>query len=166
MLDQPDNMDRDKLFTQWYDTYATAVLRMCYLYLGNRAEAEDAIQDTFVKAWRHMDRMHAQNERGVKAWLMQIAVNTCRDRFRSAVWIHTDRSVQADDVLLYKAAPKEDIDLLLDVKALPEKLKQVVLLYYYQRMTVEDIAVALHVSGSTVSRRLAKAEKLLKEAEK
>lgn len=161
MQRQSDNIDRDRLFSEWYDTYGTIILRMCYLYLGSRMEAEDAAQDTFVKAWIHMDNFHTHNAKATKAWLMQIAVNTCRDLLRSAAWRRTDKNVQAADILMFRAAPTEDAELLMDVMALPEKLKQVVLLYYYQRMTIEEIASILHVSASTVSRRLSKAEKYL-----
>lgn len=160
---QSDNMEREKLFSQWYDTYGTMVLRTCYLYLGSKAEAEDATQDTFVKAWKHIGGFRAQNEKATKAWLMRIAVNTCRDRLRSAAWIHTNRHIQADDVLQYRSAPKEDIDLLIDVMSLPEKLRWAVLLYYYQHMTMEEVASVLNVTPSTIAKRLNRAEAKMKE---
>ena len=47
---------RESVLSSWYDAYGTDVLRLCCFYLGSRADAEDATQETFLKAWKHMDR--------------------------------------------------------------------------------------------------------------
>ena len=62
--------------------HGSELLRLCLLLLGDRASAEDALQDTFVKAWRGLDGFRGDaNER---TWLTRIAVNTCRDCLKSA----------------------------------------------------------------------------------
>lgn len=65
---------------QWISQYADAILHVCFIYLRDASQAEDAMQDTFIKAWKHMAQWNGQSE---KAWLMRIAVNTCRDYHRS-----------------------------------------------------------------------------------
>ena len=52
------------------------ILRLCYAYLGDRALAEDAVQETFFKAWKHYDRFRGEADE--KTWLMRIAMNHCR----------------------------------------------------------------------------------------
>ena len=63
------------------DLYGDAILRLCILYLGDRQLAEDAFQETFLKAWEKWDGF--RGESSVKTWLTRIAVNTCRDMLRS-----------------------------------------------------------------------------------
>lgn len=95
---------------------------------------------------------------------MRIAVNTCRDLRRSAWFRHTDRRTPAE---LFPAAAvrgeEQDRTLSSVVMAMPEKFKQVLLLYYYQGMTLQETGEALGLSVSAVGRRLKKAEALLKE---
>ena len=64
---------RESVLSRWFDAYGTDVLRLCCFYLGSRADAEDATQETFLKAWKHMDRFHGRNQCTPKTWLMKIA---------------------------------------------------------------------------------------------
>lgn len=102
-------------------------MRVCFIYLKDASQAEDATQETFIKAWRHMDKWDGQAE---KAWLMRIAVNTCHDYHRSKWFRHTDRSRAFNELPPQTMAVlPEDNALLMDVYDLPEKEKQAVLLY-------------------------------------
>ena len=145
-------------FEQWMREYETAVLRACFLYLGDRALAEDAMQDTFIKVWRSMDRFERRNNCSVKSWIMRVAINTCKDYRRSAWFRRVDKSMQAGEAL---AAPsgveRESRELYLDVLRLPDKYKRAVLLYYYHNMTMEEAARVLGISRPALSRRLKKA---------
>ncbi|MFR5788348.1 MAG: RNA polymerase sigma factor [Christensenellales bacterium] len=64
------------------DAYGDELLRLCLLYLGDRQLAEDAFQETMVKAWRALPDF--RGESGAKTWLFHIAVNTCRDMLEAA----------------------------------------------------------------------------------
>ena len=150
---------RESVLSRWFDAYGTDVLRLCCFYLGRYADAEDAVQETFLKVWRHMEHFQGRNGCSPKAWLMKIACNTCRDQLRRAWRKH--EVVQADWADFEKAA-QEDRELILDVMNLPEKYRAVILLFYLQSMTVRETALALHISPSTVSRRLEKARGLLR----
>ncbi len=150
---------KEAILSQWYDLYGTDVLRLCWFYLVSRADAEDAVQETFLKAWRHMEHFQGRNQCTPKAWLMKIACNTCRDHLRRAFRKH---EVPDADLSAFMQAASEDRELILDVMSLPEKYRAPVLLFYLQRMSVRETAQALHISPSTVSRRLEKARGLLK----
>ena len=151
--------DREAVLAEWYDAYGTDVLRLCCFYLGSRADAEDATQETFLKAWKHMDRFQGRNQCTPKTWLMKIACNTCRDHLRRAFRKH---EVPKADLSAFIQADSDDRELILDVMNLPEKYRAVILLFYLQSMTVRETALALHISPSTVSRRLEKARGLLR----
>lgn len=156
---------RQQRLEQWITEYGDAILRTCYVYLSDAAQAEDAMQDTFLKAWNSMAQFEARNGASEKTWLMRIAINTCRDHRRSRWFRFVDRSKAIEDIpeaLVSVAA--EDQTLFLDIQRLPAKYKQVILLYYYHEMTLQEIAEALQLSLSTVYRRLQKAQALLKRS--
>lgn len=154
---------REARLTDWVGAYSTTLLRLCFIQLRDHALAEDTLQETFIKAWRAMpqyERGHIQNDR---AWLCRIALNACRDMQRSR-WMRYVDAATALDALppALLAVEPEDRSLLLDVMNLPEKHRQVILLYYYQGLTLRDAAQVLNLDASTVHARLKKAERLLK----
>ena len=151
---------RETVLSGWYDRYGTDVLRLCCFYLGSRTDAEDAMQETFLKAWRHMDRFQGRNSCSPKTWLMTIACNTCRDHLRRAWRKH---EVPEGEVPVTEQVSPEDRDLILDVLSLPEKYRSVILLFYLESMTMHETARALHISTATVSRRLSKAKEIMKD---
>jgi len=156
-------MNQEEQLRRWIETYSDEILRLCFLYLGDQAQAEDALQDTFIKVWQHMaDERRLLNE---KAWLMRIAINTCKDYRRTAWFKHVDLRQALDELppRLLRAA-SEDRSLTLAVMELPARYKQVVLLYYYQGFTQQETATALGISPAAVFRRLRKAETLLRTA--
>jgi RNA polymerase sigma factor (sigma-70 family) len=156
---------REQLLEKWITQYGNAILRTCFVYLSDTAQAEDAMQDTFLKAWNSMNQFERRNEDSEKAWLMRIAINICHDYHRSKWFRHVDRSkvLEALPVHLDSILP-QDRSLLLDILQLPEKYKQVILLYYYQEMTLQEVSDVLRISHSTVHLRMQKAQKLLAQA--
>ena len=149
----------DEAMTQW----EVPLLRTCYLFLRDYALAEDAVQETFVKAWRSYDSY--RKEASEKTWLMRIAVNTCRDLCRSKWLIHVDRHVNMDD-LPEPSVPFEQPDdtITRAILSLPNALRQAVTLYYFQGFTVQETAQLLRVSRRTIHYRLDKAQRLLKSS--
>ena len=149
----------ETMIRQW----GTSVLRACFVCLSDAQQAEDAMQDTFLKAWRNLDQFEKRNGASEKTWLMHIALNVCRDYRRTRWFRHVDMSRALEDIPLHvSGALPEDRELLMDILALPDKLRQPILLYYYQDMTLEEVAEALGTSKSTVHNRLRKAEGMLK----
>lgn len=149
---QDPNHELERLVLQ----YQQSLLRTCFLYLRDRTLAEDAVQETFLKAYRSLASF--RGECSEKTWLMKIAMNTCCDLRRA----HRLRSIdprRIPDLLPQAAepfAPAEE-ELVTQVIQLPRKLREVILLYYYQDMTVTEIAVSLGISQSSVSGRLKRA---------
>ena len=150
-------------FEQWLTAYKDDVLRACYVLLGDRSLAEDAMQDAFMKVWRAMARYEERDNCSAKTWIMRIAVNTCRD-YRRTRWFRRARNDVSLDTLPPAAEPvaEESRELFLDVMRLPERLRQAVLLYYYEELTVDEAARALGVSKATLSRRLKRACEMLR----
>ena len=138
------------------------MLRLCYAYLCDTALAEDAVQETFFKAWKNYDRFRGDAEE--KTWLTRIAINTCKDLTKSAWTRHTDRSVTPDDLPEGAASfDAQDDTVTRAVLALPRELKEVTLLHWYQGMTLQEMAKVLRLPRSTINYRLKKAKAILKE---
>ena len=148
---------------RWMNQYGNAVLHMCFLCLSDAHWAEDAAQDTFVKAWRSMRRFENRHEGSEKAWLMRIALNTCRD-YKRGMWFRRVDLVGEMEKLppALLAVNDEDRETFLDVMRLPGKLRQVILLRYDQNMTLREMAEALGLTLSTVHHRLKQAEDALR----
>ena len=142
--------------------YQTSVLRMCWFCLYDKTQAEDAVQETFLKVWRGLDSFRGEAEE--KTWIMRIAMHTCYDMNRSG-WFRVFNRRVTPDMLPEAAAPfqEEDDALTCAVAALPMKLREVILLHYYQGMKVNDIASALGISQSSVSGRLKRGRERLRE---
>ena len=138
------------------------LMRICYVYLTDAALAEDAVQETFVKAYRALESF--RGEANEKTWLTRIAINVCKDMKRDSWFRLFDRRVTLDTLPepIQQTLTPWDGDLLEDVMNLPSKEKDVVLMYYYQGMTVEEIARALACSIATVSKRMGKARNKLR----
>lgn len=151
------------LLTRWVNEHSSSLLRICFIQLADRTMAEDALQETFIKAWRAIPRCSESPIRNEKAWLTRIALNVCSDMRRSQ-WMRHFTVTKAIDSLppSLVAVQPEDKTLLLDICMLPEKYRQVLILYYYQRLTLQETGEILGIDTSTVFYRLRKAEKCLK----
>lgn len=145
------------LFEQLYAQYADDVLRMAYFYLADRHKAEDICQDVFVKLFTHLQEIEPGRE---KAWLLRVTVNACRDTWRSA-WLR--RVVLGAPSLEIIPAQEDSFEqreekaaVLRAVHKLPAPFREIILLYYYQEMSISQIAQMLDLPEGTVSSRLSR----------
>ncbi len=158
---------RDQSLTRLVETYQHDLRRMCCMVLRDSTSAEDAVQETFLKAYRNLEKF--RGECSEKAWLMAIAVNTCRDMTRAAWFRHTERRVTPEELPIAAPNPSNEDGMALAqaIRALPCRLRDVILLYYYQDLTVQEVAHVLGAAPSTVTKRLRQArEKLRAELER
>ena len=153
----------EQTFTELVNTHQTALLRMCYLNLHDREMAEDAVQETFIKAYRALPFFRGACN--PKTWLMRIAINTCRDIQRGSWLKHISRTVALDQLAEPSEYFSEDaVAVNLEIARLPVKLREAVLLYYYQNMGIEEVAEALGIAVSSASERLKRAKEKLRYA--
>ena len=136
--------------------------RLCYLYLHDRSLAEDAVQETFLKVYKGLDSFRGESSE--KTWIMKIAMNTCWNMNHSGWARFINRRVTPE--MLPEAAvqfEEKDDELTWAVIRLPIRLREVILLYYYQGLKVNEIAEALGVSQPSVSGRLKRGRERLKD---
>lgn len=155
--------DLEQIFTELVNSHQTSLLRMCYLNLHDAGLAEDAVQETFVKAYRALPGF--RGECSMKTWLMRIAINTCRDMQRGSWLKHISRTVSLDQLAEPSESFSEDaLAVNIEIARLPVKLRETVLLYYYQNMKIEEIADILGIAVSSASERLKRAKEKLRYA--
>ena len=158
----PDNQREEKI-SSLVRLYEKDLLRTCCVYLRDRNMAQDAVQETFLKAYKALDSFRSESTE--KTWLYSIALNVCRDMLRSAWFRHLDRRITLEQLPEPIAQPsEEDCFLAVEVMRLPQKYREAVLLYYYEALTTDEIAQALGVAKSTVSARLEQGRQALRKA--
>lgn len=157
------NNNTKEYLTFLMESYGDSVFRMCYAYLKDYQLAEDIAQETFIRVYQNYESF--RNESSIKTWIMQIAINLCKNQMRTHWW--KDRVQQV--FLEREEAVTENYDSVLDgrivlkeIGKLSPKYKEVILLYYYQEFKISEIAKILNVKESTVKARLVRAREKLK----
>ena len=151
----PDSVKQERL-TVLIRQYEKDILRICYLYLHDREQAKDAVQETFLKAYIHLDSL--RDEKKEKSWLARIAVNICRDHLRSPWVTHMNRYVQPEDLRIPAEQPDEtNAALTQAVMNLSRKHREAVILRYVQGYDIQETAEILGITPSAVSRRCRRA---------
>lgn len=141
--------------------HGTALMRMACLYLRDAALAQDAVQETFLKAYARAAQFRGDAEE--KTWLTRIAINTCKDMRRTAWMRMVDRRVDMEYLQGEAEFPLPDDTVVRAVMDLPKKDKAVILLRYYQNMKLSQISAVLGVPEPTVSSRLKRARHKLEK---
>ena len=159
-----DLSDRAGLVSAWYAAYFQDAVRLCRLYLGSQADAEDAAQETFLKLWRKLDTMESRTGASARAWIMKTAGNTCRDQLRKPFRRFEDRTVRPEDLGGRGELPRADRELRIDLARLPEEYRTPVRLVYGRGLTVQETAARVRVSKATISRRLQKARGIIRRS--
>jgi len=137
------------------------LVRLAYGVLKDSFLARDAAQDTFVKAYKSIDFF--RGECSEKTYLTSILMNTCRDYLRTAWMKRVDRKTPLDQLPEpYADAPMPDRTVIETVLALPVKLRQVILLRYWQNTKIKEIGEVLCISPETVKKRLKRANQKLR----
>lgn len=146
-------------FTHAVEQYQTMVYRTALHALGSPQDADDAVQEVFLRLFRY--KAPFESEEHLRRWLLRVTVNHCRDVLKSP-W--RKRRVSWEDLPETPVFDKpRQAALYREVMALPENDRTVLNLFYYEELSVREIGELLGVGDSTVTTRLARARKRLKK---
>lgn len=158
-----------RAFDTLYEVYKNILLRMAYLVSGNMSDAEDIVQETFVKCYLHIGGL--KKAEGFKPWLFQILYRTAyrQTKKRGREIPKEDMGVQAESTdgvtPLDRIVRTEKEKMVYDaVQGLDVKHRTAIVMYYYNEMTAKEIARILGCTQGTVKSRLHNARKKLKGA--
>lgn len=156
---------RDRAFEELLRRYEGKVYRLCCALLRDRAQAEDAAQESLVRVWKALDRYDGRAS--LSSWIYAITRNRCLTA------LERRRSLDSLDALddeaeFGSAAAPEPADgraeqLLALVELLPERLRRVLMLYYYEERSVSEVALMLGCPEGTVKTMLFRARATLTE---
>lgn len=153
-----NEMYKEQEFTEIYELYVEDIYRLCFSFMKNQMDAEDAVQETFLKFY-HSGK-HFENKEHLKGWLIVTASNYCKNVLKQ--WWRKRQNLEDYQETVGKENQMVD-EMMELVMQLPEKYKTAVYLYYYEGYDSREIAVLLHKPASTIRTYLQKARKLLKQ---
>ncbi|HEU5139218.1 MAG TPA: sigma-70 family RNA polymerase sigma factor [Bacillales bacterium] len=163
-----EGMHREQLIEQIVEQYGKAMMNFAYTYLKDWSAAEDVVQDALIKIY---DRLETFEERSaVKTWLYSITANQCKDYLRKSyvrkvlpTGLREHRMRSREGLPEEQLAQKDSTEQLAgQIFSLPVKYREMIVLYYYEDLSTNEISDLLNVNVSTVKSRLQRAREKLK----
>ncbi|EJQ91947.1 sigma-70 family RNA polymerase sigma factor [Bacillus cereus ISP3191] len=169
MIEAFEIEDKEDLIDEIMNKYGQEVLQLVYSYVNNKEVAEDVTQDIFVKCYKSLHTYKGNSN--LKTWLWRIAINHCKNYLKS--WYNKKVIVTEDD-FTYMESQKESVEQIViqnaedsrlasAVMSLPIKYREVIYLFYYEELSIKEIAIVIEVKENTIKTRLKKAKELLKK---
>jgi RNA polymerase sigma factor (sigma-70 family) len=162
-----NHLNRKEKLKWLMNAYGNDVIRIAYTYLKQKQMAEDVAQEVFIKCYEKMDSF--RNESSYKTWLIRITVNQCKDvlkswTFKNLYFTDIFKPKQTSSSLEHSFSSVEENQLISkQVIELPVKLREVIILFYYQEFSIEEISDMLKINSNTVRTRLHRGRQKLKE---
>lgn len=147
-------------FETLYNRYGEMLFRLCFSMLRSKEDAEDAVQDVFLKYFT--DPKTFNDTEHEKAWFIRVTANYCKDvmrkrTVRSAVGLDEINELEDYEI------DEDSGNVLRKIFALPEKYRTVFVLHYLEEMSVADVAQSLGLSLSAVKMRLSRGRDILRD---
>ena len=148
-------------FQEIVNQYSSLMLRTAWLIVKDRDIAEDVVQDALIQMWHHLPDLREAG--ALRPWLMRIVVNQCinfkRRLARATAFTRQTLAEQEVDLIAsaadhYKGRMERDWDLAQAIENLPAKQRIVIMLHYYNGMTLPEMARGLKTSENTLKKRI------------
>lgn len=136
--------------------YSQTVYRLAFARVGNKYDADEVFQEVFLRYVRKNPKFNDEEHR--KAWLIRVTVNCCKN-LMSSMWY--SKTQELDEALAIE--DENNINLYYELQKLPAKYREVIHLYYYEDMSVEQISSILGRKNSTVRTQITRARAMLKD---
>jgi RNA polymerase sigma factor (sigma-70 family) len=159
---------RDAWLERIMDEYGERLTKLAYNYVKDWGMAEDIVQDVFITCFRHFEKI--DEILSFKAWIYRLVINRAKDVLKSSAF----KRVVKNSNLLSLFTSKEPLPEMSLVKRseeeilsrsvldLPLKYREVIILYYYEECSIEEIKGLLGLNGNTIKTRLNRGRTKLK----
>lgn len=145
----------EEYFNLLVEKYTDMVLRLAFTYLKNMSDAQDLCQEVFLKLYKNQTAF--KDEEHEKAWIIRVAINTCKDVIRSQ-W--RKRFFLADEIIV-PIEEEENKEIVALVLELPIKYRSVIYLYYFESYSTAEVANILGRNEATIRTQLKRARELI-----
>lgn len=143
-------------FVHLIEKNKTKLYKVAKSYLGNEEDVADAMQDTVLSAYEHIQEL--KNASYFKTWITRILINHCKDLLRQ-----NKRCTVSDEIIqTIDTAPEDDREFYALIGELPEDYRMIFLLYYGEEFHTSEIAQILDINENTVKSRLRRGREKLK----
>lgn len=150
----------DEIFNEKYEKYSTLIYRIAFQYTLNKSLAEDITQDVFVKLFTNNKRfINAEHE---KAWIIRVTINHCKNTLKSKNnnYLQLLEKECVDDYFETEIIDK--LDIQQSIKILNQNERTIVLLYFYEDLSINQISKYLKMNENTVKSHLKRAKEKIK----
>ncbi|PAV29137.1 RNA polymerase factor sigma C [Virgibacillus profundi] len=161
--------DKAELIDQMMTQYGQEILHLAYSYVNSKEIAEDLTQEIFIKCYNSLHTFKGKSK--LRTWLWQIAINHCKDYLKS--WYYKNVTQAENEKLFDKAQAisveqafiqkDEDEKLVNAIMDLPVKYREVIFLFYFEDLTIKELATLIGINQNTIKTRLKRAKELLKK---
>lgn len=155
-------------FAYFVETYQDMAITIAHRICGNMQEAEDVVQESYIKAYRNLHRFRSESK--FSTWLYRIVYNTAVTRAKTAVWTDSgevlmgDTSFPVDNSLQTDMEEAERKEMVADIlQKMPKGDALLLTLYYMEENPVKEIARITGLNDSNVKVKLFRARKIFKE---
>lgn len=150
------NVQTEKQYIEIVEKYADMIYRIAYQKVLNRYDAEDIVQDVFVKLLS--SKSCFRDEEHIKAWLIRVTINLCINYNKSLA-----RQKTVSDEQLDIPFTQQETGVLEELYLLPEDERNILYLYYYEGYKIREIAKILRQKQNTINSKLTRARNKLKK---
>lgn len=155
---------KEEAYIQLVEEYGNRLLRTCYLILKSEVEAEDIVQETFIRVFEKIDSFKGKS--GLYTWIYTIALNLARDKLRNK-----QDNLYLEDELTGISDVEYQVERNIDKKILREELfkmndlyREVLVLFYFEELAIKEISNLLNEKEGTIKSKLSRGRNILKES--
>ncbi|MGR9050667.1 sigma-70 family RNA polymerase sigma factor [Halobacillus faecis] len=166
--EQTERSTDKEVLVDLMESYGDMVVRIAFTYVKDQQLAEDLAQDVFIRCYQHLHTF--EHRSSYKTWVYRITVNHCKDHVRSWSFrnlipfepMKMEKGKETNSISDQLLKEEENQVLFQKVLKLSVKLREVIIFYYYEELSVEEVAELLGVNVNTVKTRLHRARSSLK----
>lgn len=153
---------QEEAYRQIVEEYGNRLLKTCYLILRDKEEAEDVVQETFIKVFQKVETFKENS--GLYTWIYTIALNLSRDRLRKKQDMLT-----LEDELVGNNNVESHVEMSIDREVLRKELfkinslyREVLVLFYFENLSIKEISNLLNEKEGTIKSKLSRGRNILK----
>ena len=155
---------REDAYRQLVEEYGNKLLKTCYLILKDKEEAEDVVQETFIRVFNKIDTFKEKS--GLYTWIYAIALNLSRDRMRMK-----QDMLELNDEMIGNNDLEAQVEMNIDRELLRKGIfemnslyREVLVLFYFEELSIKEISNLLNEKEGTIKSKLFRGRNILKES--
>lgn len=160
-------LNEEQWLEEIMDQYGDQLTKLSYSYLRDWGKAQEVVQDVFLISYKQYDTYH--EIKSFKAWIYRVTINRCKDVLKSS-WIK--RVIVNNSFFQYLSSKDSSPEILSlqknvyeqlsqSVLSLPINYREVIHLFYYEDLSVQEISIVLKINQNTIKTRLKKGREII-----